>query len=218
MDEPLSNLDAKLREAVRLELKNLIRKSGKTTIFVTHDQLEALTLSDKIILMSKGEIVQEGSPEELYRRPASSFAADFIGTNNFLPGRIAQVDDGYVTIESGSNTFRVSVHSVVASGGVKEGAEVTICIRPEDLRVVRGGGAEGNAIECVVREKMFSGSYTLVVFGVGDARLKVEVPSREAGDIREGENVLLAFDDCAVLIDENANAEEVSDVRRVSSY
>ena len=98
LDEPLSALDANLREEMRTELKIIQREVGITTIFVTHDQEEALAMSDRIVVMNKGEIEQMGSPEEVYRRPESRFVASFLGQSNLLPGRITAIEDGQATL------------------------------------------------------------------------------------------------------------------------
>src|SRR5262249_38309124 len=88
LDEPLSNLDAKLREQMRVELKRLQKRLGITTVYVTHDQSEALALSDEIVVFNSGKIVQRGTPQDIYRHPKSQFVADFIGSANFLPGTV----------------------------------------------------------------------------------------------------------------------------------
>ena len=88
LDEPLSNLDAKLREKMRFEIKSLVKRMGITSVYVTHDQAEAMVISDRIVVMEKGNIVQIGSPHEIYEKPASRFVADFIGAMNFIPGEV----------------------------------------------------------------------------------------------------------------------------------
>ena len=103
LDEPLSNLDAKLREETRAEIRDLVKRVGITTIYVTHDQLEALTMSDVIAVMDQGKIVQEGSPIEIYRTPKVRFVADFIGLTNFIEGRVKQLTtngDGFGSVET----------------------------------------------------------------------------------------------------------------------
>ena len=91
LDEPLSNLDAKLRERMRFEIKSLVRRMGITSVYVTHDQAEAMVISDRVSVMNTGDIVQVGTPEEIYKKPANRFVADFIGTTNFIPGEISEV-------------------------------------------------------------------------------------------------------------------------------
>ncbi|MEM8755822.1 MAG: ATP-binding cassette domain-containing protein, partial [Pseudomonadota bacterium] len=138
-DEPLSNLDAKLRAAMRVEIRELHQRLGATTIYVTHDQIEAMTMADKVVLMNGGEIEQVGAPEELYDRPASRFAADFVGSPsmNFV--------EGEVTAEDGGPVFRapgvvVPLGSDVAPAA---GARAVCGLRPSDLVVDPAGGIEG---------------------------------------------------------------------------
>src|SRR3954463_9738866 len=100
LDEPLSNLDAKLREEMRVELRHLVKSLGITTVFVTHEQIEALTLSDVIAVMDEGTIAQEGTPSDIYKKPSSPFVADFIGQSNLLPATVASVDGGAVRVTS----------------------------------------------------------------------------------------------------------------------
>ena len=123
-DEPLSNLDAKLREQMRVEIRELQQRLGITTVYVTHDQVEAMSISDVVVVMEKGHIMQVGSPEDIYARPANRFVADFIGSNNFLPATIAGA--GAVTVLGQQLSMRVP-----------EGAtgEVTLSVRPEDVRL-----------------------------------------------------------------------------------
>ncbi len=132
LDEPLSNLDAKLRIKARNWLKQLQQKLGITTIYVTHDQIEALALSDRIAVMNKGSIVQLASPHDVYTRPSGAFVADFIGSSNFLSGRIKRRNsDGSaeVTLEGGLPIKTVWVPDI------KEGTEVLVAVRPEHIRL-----------------------------------------------------------------------------------
>ncbi len=133
-DEPLSNLDAKLRVQMRVEIKKLQRALGVTSVYVTHDQVEAMTLSDKLVVMNNGEVEQEGIPNEVYKRPASRFVATFIGSPpmNILPGRVA-----------GDGTVSVAGQVIGASDlapGLPAGKEVDVGLRPEDLAPTTGPG------------------------------------------------------------------------------
>jgi iron(III) transport system ATP-binding protein len=132
LDEPLSNLDAKLRQEMRSEIRRICKAGGFTTIYVTHDQKEALSVADRIAVLKGGKLVQVGTPAELYHRPRTRFIADFVGQTNLLPGRV---------IERGASTVRVqtSAGDFVArsSNGVPD--QVTLSIRPEQMRVVRNG-------------------------------------------------------------------------------
>jgi ABC-type Fe3+/spermidine/putrescine transport system ATPase subunit len=125
LDEPLSNLDARLRQHMRGELRGLVKSTGVTALYVTHDQTEALSMADRIAVMNAGQIVQVGTPEELYERPATHFVADFLGEANFLPGKVLSAADGLAAIETPAGI----VQSRGAAPAV--GASVTCCIRPE---------------------------------------------------------------------------------------
>src|SRR5260221_5792071 len=123
LDEPLSNLDAKLREDMRHEIKTLVRRLEITTLYVTHDQLEALSMSDRVALVNDGVIVQEGAPRDVYLRPADAFAANFLGRTNLLDGRVTDASAGVV--ETPYGTLRV-----VLPPTTSQGAEVTVGFRP----------------------------------------------------------------------------------------
>ncbi|MGE5536989.1 MAG: ABC transporter ATP-binding protein [Gemmatimonas sp.] len=163
LDEPLSNLDAQLREDMRAELKRLQRQIGVTTVYVTHDQSEALALSDTIAVLSRGRIAQVGSPRDIYSRPASEFVARFLGATNLLPARM---------LERGVAGRRAAVE---IAGGLRlmcaltrdepVGAEVVVAARPEHLRLVPGTmspAASENAIPGKVRQTTFLGATTRI--------------------------------------------------------
>lgn len=129
LDEPLSNLDAKLRDTMRTEIRNLVKSLGITTLFVTHDQVEAIGMSDQIVLMKAGRIVQQGAPRDIYLRPNSVFTADFMGRSNLLPG----------VLESGGATARartaIGPVSGVAGPELAPGAQVMVVVRPQAILV-----------------------------------------------------------------------------------
>jgi iron(III) transport system ATP-binding protein len=150
LDEPLSALDARVRQHLRQELKELQRKLGITTIMVTHDQEEALALADRIVVMNHGVIDQVGSPTEIYRKPASPFVADFVGTMNFLKGAVS--DAGMVAI--GGRHFRVD-----NLNGLTPGTAALVCIRPEDVKTRNVEPGTENALEVEVRSLEFLGSF-----------------------------------------------------------
>ena len=127
-DEPLSNLDAKLRVQVRAELRRLQKRLGTTTLYVTHDQEEAMSLSDRIAVMRAGTIEQVGSPKEIYARPASLFVADFVGKVNALPGRVVGKADGYSTVETLNHRIHFPAERTPA-------ADVLVLVRPEAVRL-----------------------------------------------------------------------------------
>ena len=150
LDEPLSALDAKVRVRLRHEIKDLQRRVGVTTIMVTHDQEEALTMADRIVVMNEGIIEQVGTPEEIYRRPASRFVADFIGAMNFL--RAVATGGGRVRLDGVELTAGEGLDGIVPE------TPVTVCVRPEDV-VTRGvDTGTPNAFEVTVEELEFVGS------------------------------------------------------------
>ena len=140
LDEPLSNLDARLREEMRFELREMQAKLGITSIFVTHDQAEAMTLSDRIVVMNAGAIEQEGAPEDVYQRPSTRFVMDFLGRANHLPARVLRGDDGAWMAEVEDTGARVPLGSV---GTWSEGQEIMLAFRPEavEARTAERDGA-----------------------------------------------------------------------------
>ncbi|GAB4381994.1 MAG: ABC transporter ATP-binding protein [Elainellaceae cyanobacterium] len=131
LDEPLSALDAKIREEVRQELRSLQKQINLTFVYVTHDQEEALALSDRIAVMSQGRVEQIGTPKEIYNRPASSFVAQFIGKANFLQGKVLEVHAGLMTVEVNGH----SVKAIAPSHQPSVGETVTLMVRPEQLKL-----------------------------------------------------------------------------------
>ena len=172
LDEPLSNLDAKLREEMRMQIRDITKRLNITSIYVTHDQLEALTMADRVSVMSAGEIMQEDSPLEIYKHPAGRFVAQFIGVANLIPGRIESVDDGHM----GQVATDVGVFISTLSPGLRSGDQVSLMIRPED-GVVQANDAENpdNVVRGEVNSVVFVGEMldcTLALPGL-DMRIKV---------------------------------------------
>jgi iron(III) transport system ATP-binding protein len=154
LDEPLSNLDAKLREQARVWLKDIQARLGITTIFVTHDQDEALAMSDRVIVMNDGRIEQIGAPEEVYREPASPFVAAFLGSSNLLAGTVVGDALHGIAVRIGAGDAVVTVPGL--SGDI--GRDVQLMIRPEDIVLSDHGGGPG-AIPVRVESRMFLGSH-----------------------------------------------------------
>src|SRR5580765_994241 len=136
LDEPLGALDLKLRKEMQLELKHLQTHLGITFVYVTHDQEEALTMSDRIVLMQQGRIAQVGTPRDLYDRPATRYVADFIGETNLLPGVVVESGAGLVTLRVGEATLRG-----VSEAALAPGAEAWLTVRPEAIDLTDGTGA-----------------------------------------------------------------------------
>ena len=145
LDEPLGALDKKLREQMQLELRDLQKSVGITFVFVTHDQEEALTMSDRIAVMAEGQVLQVSSPAGLYERPSSRFVADFIGTMNFFDGRVRKSDNGIAVVDAGSLG---AVEAATDGEAPDVGADVVVAIRPEKLQLQFEAPGEGaNIIE-----------------------------------------------------------------------
>jgi len=162
-DEPLSNLDAKLRVTMRTEIRRIQQEAGITAIYVTHDQSEAMALSDQIIIMEKGVVAQIGTPQEIYYHPASEFVADFIGEANFMRGPLShkQGDAGVVTVEG-------TAVDVVGAANMEEGKECTLVLRPESAVL-----AEQGQLPCKVVMSCFMGSYQNYHVMVGNTLMKI---------------------------------------------
>jgi len=168
LDEPLSNLDAKLREQMRFEIKELQKKTKVTIIYVTHDQAEAMAMSDEIIVMSKGEIQQIGKPEEIYENPANKFVANFIGLTNFIPCQISQ-DRKYLILKDGKG----SKIEYIVSEKYKE--EVMLCIRLEDITLKSYDKSELNG---EVIRATYLGNLVDYLLQVGEITVRVQSKDR----------------------------------------
>ena len=165
LDEPLSNLDAKLREEARAFLRELIVRLGLSALVVTHDQNEALAMSDRILLLNNGRIEQEGTPQEMYGQPRTLFTAEFMGSNNRLVGRIAEVKDGRARLEGDGFSLWGQLR-----GDATAGREAEAVIRLEQVRVA--SGAEGNRIRLPLSTSMFLGDKWEHLFRKGATALR----------------------------------------------
>jgi ABC-type Fe3+/spermidine/putrescine transport system ATPase subunit len=190
LDEPLSNLDRKLRIYMRLELRQLQKKLGMTILYVTHDQEEALSMSDRIIIIDKGKIIQVGTPDEIYERPQSIFAADFVGSVNAIQGAISDVIGNRATFRADHGlTFHVP-----ANEGLKAGQKITITIRPEKFRISRQEMKDENVLAGQVRFVDYFGS--LIKYFVEIApEIEMVVESQNLDTrFQSGERVYLQID------------------------
>ena len=199
-DEPLSNLDAKLRERVRYELRTLQQDYGFTSIYVTHDQAEALALSDQVYLMNEGRIVQAGTPHELYTNPRSSFVAGFLGVANLFSGTATgPIESGLCEIDTPFGPLRVR-----CPGQPPEG-EVEMCWRPEDVRIVGEGEQVDNRFDLVVSTVVFLGNLTEVYGHVPhDDTVTYRLQFMRHEPIVEGTTLHLAVDPADVRILESS--------------
>jgi ABC-type Fe3+/spermidine/putrescine transport system ATPase subunit len=195
LDEPFSNLDAKLREQMRIELKLLQRRLGVTVLFVTHDQVEALSLSDRIAVMQHGRVEQVGPPRDLYERPGTPFVRDFLGQTVILRGRIAGGEPGRVSVKlDGVFGGRLVAGRPSPAAGLAAGVEAHVAIRPEDIAVTTADGAQADdhALPGVIEALLFVGDrYEARVSLGGEQRFLLLLP--RAPEWREGQAVLLSF-------------------------
>ena len=199
MDEPLSNLDAKLREEMRTEIRRIQKELNITSVYVTHDQIEAMTLSDRIVVMNLGVIEQIGSPMEIYRFPNSRFVANFIGRANFI--------DGVVLAQDGSELTVRSLGQAITLSNIKRefhaGEDVTLIVRPEMIQIKKTGGLYNG----VVRRAVYLGDEMEYVVEIsGFSILGSETDPHVTELFTEGEEVTLGFaEDCIQVLPAEKN-------------
>ena len=190
-DEPLSNLDAKLRVTMRTEIRRIQQEVGITAIYVTHDQSEAMALSDNIIIMSKGVVAQMGTPQEIYYHPVNEFVADFIGEANFLKGKMTGRSGDLVTLDIEGNPLQVEGHD-----NMEVGSEYTLVLRPEAATLADEGG-----LPCSVVLSCFMGSYQNYHVMVGNTLVKLEEHNPKNKHIYAvGDKCSLVFDPKSVHV------------------
>ncbi|RYG13177.1 MAG: ABC transporter ATP-binding protein [Burkholderiales bacterium] len=193
LDEPLSNLDAKLRDKARSWLRQLQTEVGITTIFVTHDQVEALALSDRIAVMNSGRIAQVGTPREIYEHPADAFVADFIGSSNFLKGEVLSAQDGRAIVRL-ADDMQIDTMS---NGKFKAGDPTMVFFRPERVELrASNAGPMANVIPARISEETYIGSRLLYTAETSAGAIKFETLNKiEGRDIA----VHIAPEHCAAL-------------------
>ena len=190
LDEPLSNLDTNLRQDMRREIQRICRQAGITTVYVTHDQKEALSTADRIAVLRDGRLAQVGTPQELYRSPSSAFVAGFIGPTNLLEGEIVPSDDGLIHVATG-------VGRILATRGPASG-RVTVSIRPELIRIASAGEPAGkNRLPGRLVEDTFLGQSSEHSVAVGNGHLQVLSAPPQYG--LQG-SVALEFDPTDVVV------------------
>ncbi|UCG39555.1 MAG: ABC transporter ATP-binding protein [bacterium] len=200
LDEPLSNLDAKLREKMRFEIKSLVKRMGITAVYVTHDQAEAMVISDRIAIMDKGDIVQVGTASEIYNKPATRFVADFIGIMNFMAGEVVQTiqDTGAVCVRT---QFSEKVLCATpAAAETEPGKSVFVSIRPEDVEVFDSPPPEReNVFRGVIAHKAFLGNFLYFFVKVNGTMIQAQVPHHLPQE--EGQEIYLLLDPgkCIIL-------------------
>lgn len=192
-DEPLSNLDAKLRVNMRTEIRKIQRKLGVTSIYVTHDQAEAMALSDRIIIMNKGKIEQVGTPQEVYLRPASVFVADFIGRANFIKGEVKGRDEHGLAVELYGTVLHIKNY---ADKQFAVGDTVTAVVRPESVTVGTEGQFEGDIVMSA-----FMGAHQEYRVKLGDIVLDAEQLNPMGGKLfAENEHVSIRLHEDSIYI------------------
>ena len=196
LDEPMAALDKKLRRDMQIELQTLQRKLGITFILVTHDQEEALSMSDRICIMRGGRIVQVGGPRELYDRPASRYVADFVGKSNFFPGRVTDVAAGRTTLAAAAG------HAIAGTAPVEiaVGQAATASLRPEQIALSH----KGSGLPVTVVNRIFLGEHTEYLVRNDDLGEFLVLVSRQAeaieGGFEPGDQALASWPDGAALI------------------
>jgi ABC-type Fe3+/spermidine/putrescine transport system ATPase subunit len=188
-DEPLSNLDAKLRDRVRVEIRQLQRELGITSIYVTHDQAEALVISDRIVVMNSGIIQQIDEPYNIYRKPQNSFVADFIGAANVGRGVVSGVDETFYTVETDYGVFTMDKKTSAVER--RQGDKTAFSWRPEDAEV--DPAKPGNHIRGVIEQAIFMGNMTDLFIQAGETRLRAQIAGRIY--LKEGEEITIRVDE-----------------------
>jgi iron(III) transport system ATP-binding protein len=210
LDEPLSNLDAKLREQMRGELRLIQQRIGITTVFVTHDQVEALSLSTRIAVMSGGRVVQEGSPREIYLEPNSEFVANFVGATSFVAGRVLTSSPVTLTVETELGALSCRPHP-----DVRTGASAIVAIRPESLVVTDKPTQGDNCFAGEVELSLFVGDGVDYRIRAGGQSLRARGSARAQFDAGDPVYVNAAADDCVVLLADPVGVEETLDATDV---
>ncbi|MGV6872396.1 ABC transporter ATP-binding protein [Pseudochelatococcus sp. B33] len=196
LDEPLSNLDVKLREGMRAELQRLQKEAGITALYVTHDQGEALAMSDSIAVFDRGEIIQRGTPDEIYYAPRNRFVASFIGSANMIPGQVVAGDASRLNVRLHDGSV---IGCAPPAWRADAGKSVTVCVRPESIRLGAGDGSERpdrNSISGRVSNRVFLGNTTMMHVEAAGATVHVmtgsEAVSGRTG-AAPGDEVTLTF-------------------------
>ena len=202
MDEPLGALDKKLREQMQIEIKRIQEQLGVTVIYVTHDQEEALTMSDRVAAMNEGGLAQVGTPTDLYLRPNSPFVADFIGKMNFVEGEYLGSHERRAVVRLSEGTTLETAKALNGSAGLSKGSPVRLAVRPERLRLAPRGSGGGTALPGRVEEAIFVGSFQVFLVGLegrdGEA-LQVQLPvDGERVGFAKGDAIDLVLDGAAV--------------------
>jgi spermidine/putrescine transport system ATP-binding protein len=180
LDEPLSALDLKLRQHMRAELKQIQERTGITFVYITHDQGEALTMSDRIAVMNRGRIIQVGSADDIYGQPANAFVATFVGETNMLRGRVSDRGAGSATLETAVGPLKgANPHDLA------QGEEAVLFVRPERMRLLNGDASENRMTATLARRDM-EGAYSNLILTAGEQQLTVHLTNKGIPTLPEG--------------------------------
>mgnify|MGYP000914373556 FL=1 len=218
LDEPLGALDLQLRRAMQLELKRLQKKLGITFIYITHDQEEAINMSDRIAVMNKGTFEQIGTPDEIYNHPKTSYVATFVGNANILKGKVVEINGSYAQVQIGNDTVSVYTEEIV-----KVGEQLTLAVRSENIlldeaemeNVVEQNEAEGTGrlLHATVKEKNFAAGQLRVLLALSDG---TEITASRFGmnaNIQPGQQIKWYFDPRnAIVVDREFKTKEPADM------
>ncbi|MES1162822.1 MAG: ABC transporter ATP-binding protein, partial [Rhizobacter sp.] len=203
LDEPLSALDRKLRETMQIELRQMLRDAGMTAIFVTHDQEEALVMSDRIAVMNRGRIEQFDAPEAIYARPRTPFALNFVGLSSQWQGEVSRVAGDTIMVQTASGAIEAPT---AASPGLAVGASVLVGVRPEMIQIGRDDAPDAgsmNRLALTVGETVYLGSRRLLYFPsaqAGSAPAMAEMPAHLGAAPASGERLALSWPIAATLV------------------
>lgn len=204
LDEPLSALDLKLRQHMRAELKQIQKDTGITFVYITHDQGEALAMSDRIAVMNKGRIEQVGTADQVYGEPANPFVATFVGEANLMRGQIAEVTDGYALLSCEIGRFRAR-----NSHGLKTGDKAMLFVRPERMEIYSDGKSQENTLEAVFLRRDLEGPFSNLYASCGNQSFAVHQTNLGSKGYAVSDRLTLGFAaDAAVMMAEGALADE----------
>ena len=207
LDEPLGALDLQLRRTMQLELKRLQKKLGITFIYITHDQEEAINMSDRIVVMNQGQFEQIGTPDEIYNHPKTSYVATFVGNANILKGKVVEINGSYAQVQIGNDTVSVYTEEIV-----KVGEQLTLAVRSENILLDEAEGT-GRHLHATVKEKNFAAGQLRVLLALADG---TEITASRFGmnaNIQPGQQIKWYFDPRnAIVVDREFKTKEPADM------
>jgi ABC-type Fe3+/spermidine/putrescine transport system ATPase subunit len=195
LDEPLSALDARLRKELRKQIKRIQRELNLTTIYVTHDQEEALAISDKIVIMNNGRVEQAGTTFDIYHRPKTKFVANFVGITNFIQARVAKTDGKYLELDSSEGTFFIHYEREIPIG-----SNTTLVIRPEKCKIGDDRKYK-NTVTGRIEECEFLGDSTVITVKLKNSKLTARLSEDSLCSVGDELKISFAPEDCWMLED-----------------